>query len=151
MKLTRVSFPPDQRIAKTTDLMLAVENTGEEDDPAARGHDLDDDARLCGREAAGSFNVQTGTSARPVWVPDGFPKPGRAAREPGGTEAAQTDTYIFGALPAGRSRTVAWRVTPVRAGDYTLHYAVAAGLAGQAKAVDASGDPAGGELAVTIE
>ena len=39
---------------------------------------------------------------------------------------------------------------PVKSGDYTVHYAVAAGLAGRAKARLAGGGAVGGEFAVDI-
>ena len=38
----------------------------------------------------------------------------------------------------------------MRAGTYTVHYEVAAGLQGKAKAVTADGGPVGGEFPVTI-
>ena len=45
-----------------------------------------------------------------------------------GAAAAQTDTFQFGAVRSGESKDIVWRVTPVRAGTYTVHYEVAAGL-----------------------
>ena len=53
-------------------------------------------------------------------------------------------------MRAGESKDIVWRVTPVRAGTYTVHYEVAAGLQGKAKAVTADGGPVKGEFAVTI-
>jgi len=41
-------------------------------------------------------------------------------------------------------------VTPVVAGTYTVHYELAAGLNGKAKAVTSDGGPVGGEFVVTI-
>jgi hypothetical protein len=43
-----------------------------------------------------------------------------------------------------------WKVTPVRAGIYTLDYQVDAGLTGKAKAVTADGGPPTGSFAVRI-
>ena len=43
-----------------------------------------------------------------------------------------------------------WRVTPVRGGTYTVHYELAAGLTGKAKATTADGSPAEGSFVVTI-
>ena len=55
-----------------------------------------------------------------------------------------------GALPAGEGRTIVWHVTPVRAGSYTVHYEVAAGLDGKAKAVTSDGGPVRGPFRVDI-
>ncbi len=43
-----------------------------------------------------------------------------------------------------------FRVTPVVPGTYTVHYEVAAGLDGKAKAVTDTGDPVEGEFVATI-
>jgi hypothetical protein len=41
-------------------------------------------------------------------------------------------------------------VTPVQAGTYTVHYELAAGLNGKAKAVTDDGSPVKGEFVVTV-
>jgi hypothetical protein len=43
-----------------------------------------------------------------------------------------------------------FRVTPVVAGTFTVHYEVAAGLDGNARAVTKSGEPVEGEFVATI-
>ena len=110
----------------------------------------------------GSFNTpvdQPGLANRnrPVWIlEDQYPKvlpPG--VKDPdeapsAGAAAAQTDTFQFGPMRAGDSKDIVWRVTPVRAGTYTIHYEVAAGLQGEAKAVTAQDRPVKGDFAVTI-
>ena len=63
---------------------------------------------------------------------------------------AQTNTFGFGPLDPGETRNIVWRVTPVEPGTYTLHYIVAAGLDGKAKAVTADGGEVKGEFVVTI-
>ncbi len=79
-----------------------------------------------------------------------------AAREtqevspPGGAQTAYVNTWALGALAPGKTRTFVWQVVPVKAGTYTVHYSVAAGLAGKAKARLASGAPAAGQFAVDI-
>ena len=96
---------------------------------------------------------------RPVWIlENGYPKlldPGEdeadlAAAPTAGAEAAQTDTFAFGPLAAGESKRIFWQVTPVEAGTYTVHYELAAGLNGKAKAVTDDGSPVEGEFVVTI-
>src|SRR5204863_5115567 len=67
-----------------------------------------------------------------------------------GSAAAQTDTFQFGRLKPSQSKEIDWRVTPAMAGTYTVHYQVAAGLQGNAKAVTANGGPVKGEFVVTI-
>jgi hypothetical protein len=69
---------------------------------------------------------------------------------PGGAEAAQTNTFSFGPLAPGESKDIAWRLTPIEAGTYTVHYELAAGLQGKAKAVTEDGSPVQGEFVVTI-
>lgn len=58
---------------------------------------------------------------------------------PSGGETAFVGTSALGALKPGQTRTFKWDVTAVKAGPYTLRYAVAAGLNGKAKAVLAGG------------
>ena len=87
---------------------------------------------------------------RPVWIlKEGFPKyEGETASA--GAEAAQTDTYAFGELQPNQTKRIVWNVTPVQAGTYTVHYRVAAGLEGKAKAVTADGSVPEGEFVVRI-
>ena len=60
------------------------------------------------------------------------------------------NTWALGALAPGKTRTFIWHVVPVKAGAHTVHYSVAAGLAGKAKARLTSGAPAAGQFAVNI-
>jgi hypothetical protein len=85
-----------------------------------------------------------------VWIlEEGYPKlAGQTASA--GAEAAQTDTYAFGELRAHETRSMVWNVTPVQPGTYTVHYRVAAGLEGKAKAVTADGSVPEGEFVVRI-
>jgi hypothetical protein len=103
----------------------------------------------------GSFSVrseQPGLAIpfRPVWILEqGFPKlAGQTASA--GAEAAQTDTYSFGSLAPNQTREMVWNVTPVQPGTFTVHYRVAAGLQGKAKAVTADGSVPEGEFVVRI-
>jgi hypothetical protein len=105
--------------------------------------------------ASGSFSVQSNQPnlaipSRPVWIlEEGYPKlAGQQASA--GAEAAQTDTFDFGPLAAGETRNIVWNVTPIRAGTFTVHYRVAAGLQGKAKAVTADGSVPEGEFVVRI-
>jgi hypothetical protein len=165
VSVTRASFPPRQHVAGTTDLVLAVANTGDEAIPQLAITIWTGTGGAAASKADGAFSQRfrdqrLASATHPVWLPDpDFPKlleggvtPANAASAPSaGAVAAQTDTYTFGPLASGRSRTVVWRVTPVRTGVYEVHYEVAAGLAGNAKAVTASGGPVGGRFRVTID
>jgi hypothetical protein len=105
--------------------------------------------------AQGSFSVRSEQQGlaipfRPVWIlEEGFPKlAGQSASA--GAQAAQTDTFSFGSLASNQTREMVWNVTPVQPGTYTVHYRVAAGLQGKARAVTADGSIPEGEFVVRI-
>ncbi len=94
---------------------------------------------------------------RPVWViergPGAIASPPVESEQvspPGGGQTAYVNTWALGALAPGATRTFVWRVVPVKAGSYTVHYTVAAGLAGKSKAQLSSGGPVRGQFAVYI-
>jgi hypothetical protein len=159
VQVTKAKFPNEQRLAQTSDLELAVKNVGDKTIPDLAVTIYTGDAK-----ADGSFNVRLSETDlanpnRPVWIlENGYPKllaPGATTKRLGrvpsaGAAAAQTDTFQFGALPAGQSKDAVWRVTPVRSGTYTVHYEVAAGLQGKAKAVTSDGSPVKDQFAVTV-
>jgi hypothetical protein len=68
---------------------------------------------------------------------------------PGGGQTAYVNTWALGALPPGRKATYVWKVAPVKPGTYTVHYGLAAGLAGKATVRLAHGS-ARGALTVHI-
>lgn len=137
----------------------AAEDTSE--DSAAEAEE-DDEPRS---EAKGPFSVlsqQEGLAiaSRPVWILEqGYPREEGTppnAGPPGeitggsGTEAAQTNTFSFGSLEPDDSKVLVWRVTTVQPGDYTVRYRVAAGLQGNAVAVNEDGSVPEGEFVVVI-
>lgn len=152
-------FPPNQRLAKTVDLVLEIENVGEETVP-----DLAVTIWTGDEMADGSFHTRSEQEGladpnRPVWILENdYPKLLRPGTEPSeleqeptaGAETAATNTYAFGPLPPGESITPVWRVTPVQGGTYTVHYEVAGGIDGRAKAVTRGGSPVEGEFVATI-
>jgi hypothetical protein len=159
VNVTEARFPTNQRLAQTSDLRLAIENIGEETVP-----DLAVTIYTGDEKAGGPFDVpsdQPGLADpnRPVWILESeYPKLLTAGQDPdeldqaptAGAEAAQTNTFSFGPLPPGESKDIVWRVTPVQPDTYTVHYEVAAGLQGKAKAVTGDGSPVEGEFVVTI-
>ena len=159
VEVTTAKFPPNQRLSETVDLQLEIENTGEETVP-----DLAITIWTGDEKADGSFNLrseQEGLSDpnRPVWILENdYPKllePGvelsRLDQEPtAGAETAAVDTYSFGPIEPGDSLAAVWRVTPVEGGTYTVHYEVAGGIDGLAKAVTSDGGEVEGEFVATI-
>lgn len=159
VEVTTAKFPTRQRLAQTSDLELAIENIGQEQIP-----DLAVTICLDSCTADGPFSLrseQTGLASpnRPVWILEqDYPKlldpatsPNELDDEPtAGAEAAQTNTFSFGAVAPGDEVAAVWRATPVRGGTYTVNYQVAAGLTGNAKAVSADGSPVEGSFVVTI-
>jgi hypothetical protein len=105
--------------------------------------------------ASGAFSVRSqqpelAIPSRPVWILEqGYPKlVGQTSSA--GAETSATDTFSFGPLEEGDTRDIVWRVTPVQAGTYTIHYRVAAGLQGKAVAVTQDGSVPEGQFVVQI-
>ena len=157
--VSQAQFPTKQRLAQTSDLRLAIENIGEETVP-----DLSVTIYTGDEKAGGPFDVRSEQPGladpnRPVWILENeYPKlltpdldPDELDDAPSaGAEAAQTDTFSFGPVAPGETKDIVWRVTAVEPGTYTVHYELAAGLHGKAKAVTADGSPVKGEFVVTI-
>lgn len=150
MKVLHASFPATQSIARPTHFLLRVQNTGVRAVPnvAVTIDSFDyisDYPELAARK-------------RPVWAIErgpgavgSRPVETQNVSEPGGGQTAYVNTWALGALAPGATRTFVWQVVPVKAGSYTVHYAVAAGLAGKAKARLASGAAVDGQFAVEIK
>lgn len=160
-------FPRHQLLAHSVNLRLAIQNVGKQTVPnlAVTIHTGKIKAGVIATGSGqGSFNIRLNDPSlaepnRPVWILEkSYPKllaPGQKESEihrspNAGAAAAQTDTFQFGPLPPGQTKDIIWRVTPVMAGDYTVHYNVAAGLEGNARAVARGGGPVSGQLHATI-
>ena len=179
VQIVNANFPSKQQLAQNTNLTLSVANTGDKTIPDLAITIFTSSNASTGGTGSSTGTTSTGTSTsgssgggslpevqgafsvrseqqglaipfRPVWIlEDGFPKlAGQTASA--GAEAAQTDTFSFGSLAANQRRDMVWNVTPVQAGTYTVHYRVAAGLQGKAKAVTADGSIPEGEFVVRI-
>ena len=175
--ITNADFPAKQQLAQNTNLTMTVANTGNEALPdlaitifttnnASGGESGGSSTDTTGTngtstapgnlpQAQGSFSVRSpqpglANPSRPVWtLEEGDPKlAGETA--PAGAEAAQTDTFSFGSLAPNQSRSMVWNLTALEPGTYTVHYRVAAGLQGKAKAVTADGSVPEGEFVVRI-
>ncbi len=169
VSIVSADFPSKQQLAQNTNLTLAVENSGDQAIPNlaitvfTNSNATTTTGTTTGTTGTtedlptsqGSFSVRSEQEGlaipfRPVWIlEEGFPKlEGQTASA--GAQAAQTDTYAFGELPPNQTKRIVWNVTPVQAGTYTVHYRVAAGLEGKAKAVTADGSVPEGEFVVRI-
>lgn len=167
VEVVNASFPERQQLVETSDLELEIDNVGDETIPdlAVTIYTTLTPPPTGEPKANRPFAVRLdepdlADPTRPVWILEHkFPKlitagadPGDLGRAPSaGAAAAQTDTFQFGAVRSGERKDIVWRVTPVRAGSYTVHYEVAAGLYGNAKAVTSDGGPVKGEFAVEIK
>jgi hypothetical protein len=174
VQIVNADFPSNQQLAQNTNLTLTVANSGDQTIPdlaitifttsnAGTSETGSSDTGTTGTGTAaqefptsqGSFSVRSeqedlAIPFRPVWIlEEGFPKlAGQTASA--GAEAAQTNTFAFGPLAPNQSREMVWNVTPVQPGTYTVHYRVAAGLQGKARAVTGDGSIPEGEFVVRI-
>lgn len=158
VNVVTAEFPNRQRLAKTEELLIGIENAGDKTIPNLAVTIKTDGGG--GAEGAGSGN-QTAFStyekqadladpARPVWVLENeYP---RIVGEdgPAGAAVAQTDTFAFGKLRPNQTLEAVWKVTPSRGGTYTVGYNVSAGLGGKAVAVNPDRSKVSGRFVVTI-
>jgi hypothetical protein len=139
VEVVEAKFPRDQKLAKSSDLIVTVRNAGDKTIPniALTVEGLDE------RKA----DPELADASRPVFALDGvqveiagFPEAKDAS--PRGCDTAFVNTWACGPLQPGAQKTFRWSVTAVRAGDYEVSWRVAAGLDGKADAVAAGGGPA---------
>jgi hypothetical protein len=151
VKIVHASFPPLQGIARKARLVLQVRNTGTSTMPNVA-------------VTTDSFSYVSNypglaDNKRPVWIVDSGPGsiPARPVQSqaidpPGGGQTAYVNTWALGPLAPGATKTFVWRVTPVKAGLHSVHFVVAAGLAGNARArvnrVGVLGGPGGAPVGV---
>jgi hypothetical protein len=136
-------FPAAQTLAQPALMVMRIRNTGDREIPNLAVTITTEPAIRGGSVSAFGQSVGDPTLAnrdRPVWIVD---------RDPSAGQTAHTDTWAFGPIPAGGTKTVRWRVTAVRAGSFTVRYRVAPGLNG--KAHSAAGSKDSGTFRVTID
>lgn len=152
--MSEASFPAKQQLGQTYLLKLGVRNTGDKTIPA-----LTVNVSVRGEEGEGStlpFGIrdpqpELAQPDRPVWVlAEHYPKfDGSSAA--GGAGTSNPKTFDFGALKKGATANVVWKLSAVKAGNYTLVYGIEAGLSDKAKAETGSGNTApGGTFSVKI-
>jgi hypothetical protein len=149
MKVLTASFPAKQAIARPARLILQVENADSHTAPNVA-------VTLDSFYYTESF-PQLAANKRPIWVIEAGPGKvptrfveSQAASPPGGGQTNYVSTWALGPLAPGHIQTFVWHVAPVRAGLHTVHYTVAAGLAGNATAKLASGGPVQGQFTAYV-
>jgi hypothetical protein len=139
VEVVRASFPEDQKLAKSSNLVITVRNAGQDTIPniavTVDGLNVRED------------NPELADPERPQFVINGTPRdiggfPESKEASPTGCDTAYVNTWACGPLRAGKARTFRWSVTAVKAGDFSIRWRVAAGLDGKAKAVGAGGGEA---------
>jgi hypothetical protein len=139
VEVVEAKFPENQKLAKSSDLVVTVRNAGRETIPniAMTVNGLD----------RRKNNPDLADASRPVFALNGvqveiagFPEAKDAA--PRGCDTAYVNTWACGPLKPNQQKTFRWSVTAVQAGDFKVSWRVAAGLDGKAKAVTMGGGPA---------
>jgi hypothetical protein len=154
MKVVKATFPTEQDLGQTSLMRIAVRNTGDRTVPAA-GITVS----IAGEEGQTSslpFGIHDpqpdlAQPDRPVWVvAEGYPMASGATTKRGGATTSSRNTFDFGALKPGKTIEGIWKLSAVRAGQFTVLYGVDAGLGGKAKAETDTGVPPGGTFKVKI-
>jgi hypothetical protein len=131
VRVVDASFPGRQRLADEVELRITVKN---EDNRAIPNLAVTVDG-FNRREESDLSDPN-----RPIWVIE---------KEPSNAHTAATNTWAVGAVPAGETRTLQWKVAAVKAGTYQLRWTVAAGLNGKAKALE-DGQPSRGSFIARV-
>jgi hypothetical protein len=153
LEVVDASFPGEQRLGQTSLLTLGVRNTGDETIPTVTvtigvgGKD--------GADASLPFAIhdaQAGLAQadRPVWVlSERYPR-FAGSSQTAGAATSNKKTFALGPLKPGATVTAVWKLSAVRAGEWTLVYRVGAGLGTQVKAETPSGGEPGGTFVAEI-
>jgi hypothetical protein len=150
VEVLKASFPAHQAIAKPALFELRVRNAGKSTVPNI--------AVTLNSFSYKSSYPTLAENLRPVWVVEqgpgptapGTPVESESVSPPGGAQTAYVSTWALGSLGPESSQTFDWRVMPVKSGKYTVHYVVAAGLAGKARAQKSSGGAVNGALTADV-
>jgi hypothetical protein len=139
VEVVRASFPEDQKLAKSSSLVITVRNAGNETIPNIAMTVDGFNFRKADPDLADPERPQFVINGRPREI-GGFPEAKDAS--PLGCDTAYVNTWACGPLAAGKEKSFRWSVTAVEAGDFEINWRVAAGLDGNAKAEAAGGGPA---------
>jgi hypothetical protein len=151
LRVLHAGFPAKQAVARPTKLELQVRNAGPRTVPNV--------AVTLDSLAYTEHFPELAANKRPVWViergPGAIANPPVESQEvsqPGGGQTAYVNTWALGPLAPGATQSFVWSVVPVKPGAHTVHFTVAAGLAGRARAVAnlGSGAAVQGSFTVTV-
>ncbi len=148
------AFPHFQRLAQHTRMVVAVRNVGQKAIPNV-AVTITNPRYGSAVQAFGQYVSQPGLAShsRPVWIVDRAPGPCTYSclnGGPGGAVTAYANTWALGRLAPGQVATFVWGVTAVVPGTFLVHYEIAAGLNGKAKARTQSGAIPQGTIAVRV-
>ncbi|MDQ6803375.1 MAG: hypothetical protein M3065_00065 [Actinomycetota bacterium] len=163
--VSTATFPAQQTLAQRSNLVITVRNAGNKAIPDI-AVTITDAGNGTSTQPFGEdlYNAGLASSSRAVWIVDQAPCPAHATDKcvplgpggvrqtggPGGAVTAYSNTWAMGRLRSGHSATFKWGVTAVKPGVHVIHYRIAAGLGGRAKAVYAGGRPLHGTFVVNI-
>jgi hypothetical protein len=168
--VSAATFPVKQVLAQHSDMVITVRNTGTKPIPDIAVTITDAGEGTSAQPFAEDLHMPgLADPSRAVWIVDQAPCPAsatditrdgecaplgpggvRQTGGPGGAVTAYANTWAMGHLGPGRSATFKWGVTAVQPGVHVVHYRIAAGLNGKAKAVYAGGQPLYGTFVVDI-
>jgi hypothetical protein len=146
-------FPAKQHLGQTSMLKIAVENNGDKKVPA-----LAITIGIKGKQGETSplpFGIRDAQPElaqpdRPVWIlAEGYPHLTGSSESAGGSTSS-AKTFDFGPLEPGKTVEAEWKLSAVRAGNWTLAYEVGAGLGGKAKSETKGGAEPGGTIMAEI-
>jgi hypothetical protein len=149
LKIVRARFPAKQTIARPTQLELRVRNSGSVTVPEVA-------VTLDSLNYTEKY-AELAADKRPIWAIERGPGPvphppvqSQDVSQLGAGQTAYVNTWALGPLAPGKTRTFLWTLAPVRSGQHTVAYTIAAGLGGKARPRLASGAPVQGRFAVDI-
>jgi hypothetical protein len=168
--VSTAAFPAKQTLAQHADMVITVRNAGTKPIPDIAVTITDAGEGTAAQPFAEDSHASgLADPSRAVWIVDQAPCPASATdilpdgecaplgpggvRQTGGAGGAVTaysNTWAMGHLKPGHSATFKWGVTAVQPGVHVVHYQIAAGLNGKAKAVYGGGQPLYGTFVVNI-
>jgi hypothetical protein len=152
VEVTTATFPSAQTLSQHTRLVIAIRNVGQKTIPDI-AVTISDPKYGTSLHAFSQYLNMPGLAShsRPVWIVDKPPGSCTGASGysclqggAGGATSAYANTWALGQLKPGQVARFEWGLTAVAPGLHRIHYVVAAGLNGKAKArLGGGGIPAG--------
>lgn len=143
VEIVKQEFPKRQKLAKNSQLEIAVKNVDQRAVPNINLH-------ITGFESAGASGGTTEFRDAEKTDPQ---DPMMVINEyPVGSDTAYDSTYALGNLDPGQTKTFRFDITALQRGPYRIRYRVQGGLDGKARAVTPDGaGPVAGEFRGLVE